>query len=60
MPARRILTHGPENEALWVRLYVQEIGGTWAALIVADEWAAATRQVAKATQVPYAMAGPPT
>jgi len=25
-PARRILTHGPEGEPLWVRLFVQQSG----------------------------------
>ena len=36
MPARRILTHGPAGEPLWVRLYVRETELTWAAMIVAD------------------------
>ena len=36
MPARRILTHGPAGEPLWVRLYVQDKGLMWAAMIVAD------------------------
>ena len=34
---RRILTHGPEGEPLWVRLYVQEIRGTWIFMRVAEE-----------------------
>jgi len=33
--ARRILTHGLENEPLWVCLYVRDLGGTWAAILVA-------------------------
>jgi hypothetical protein len=32
----RILTVGPDNEPLWVRLYVQPIGERWAAMIVGD------------------------
>ena len=36
MPARRILTHGPAGEPLWVRPYVQDMGLMWAAMIVAD------------------------
>ena len=34
--ARRILTHGLENEPLWVCLYVRDLGGTWAAMLVPD------------------------
>ncbi len=36
MPARRILTRGPEGEPLWVCLYVRDTGLTWAAMIVPD------------------------
>jgi hypothetical protein len=34
MRAKRYLTLGPENEPLWVRLYVHQIDETWAAMIV--------------------------
>ena len=34
--SRRILTHGPEVEPFRVCLYVQDMGLTWAAMIVAD------------------------
>ena len=37
MSARRILTLGPDNEPLWVRLYVHPVGDHWAAMIVADD-----------------------
>ncbi len=37
MTAHRLLSLGPENEPIWVRLYVRQIGETWAAMIVADE-----------------------
>ena len=37
MRNHRLLTLGPNNEPLWVRLYVHPIGDTWAAMIVADE-----------------------
>jgi len=36
MRSRRLLIHGPEGEPLSVCLYVQAIGTTWAAMIVAD------------------------
>ena len=36
MSLTRVLTLGPDNEPLWVRLYVRQIGDTWAAMIVAD------------------------
>ena len=36
MCSRRLLTLGPDNEPLWVRLYVQQIDDRWAALLVAD------------------------
>jgi hypothetical protein len=38
-PARRIRRtqiHGPAGESLWVHLYVQPVGATWAAMIVAE------------------------
>jgi len=34
---RRLLTVGPDNEPLWVRLYVQPYGDHWAAMLVGDE-----------------------
>jgi hypothetical protein len=37
MRFRWLLTHGPDNEPMWVRLYVHQIGEAWAAMIVADE-----------------------
>jgi hypothetical protein len=37
MRSRRLLTRGPANEALWVRLHVHEIEDRWAAVIVADD-----------------------
>ncbi len=33
----RILTLGPDNEPLWVRLYVHKIGDLWAAMLVGDD-----------------------
>jgi hypothetical protein len=36
MQSRRILTLGPDNEPLWVRLHVHQIEDLWAAMIVAD------------------------
>jgi hypothetical protein len=33
----RLLTLGPDNEPLWVRLYVHPFGNHWAAMIVADD-----------------------
>ncbi len=32
---RRLLTLGPDNESRWVRVYLQEIEGRWAAMPVA-------------------------
>jgi hypothetical protein len=37
MRSRRLLTLGPDNEPLWVRLYVQPYGDRWAAMIVGYE-----------------------
>jgi len=37
MRIRRLLTLGPSEEPLWVRLYVRPCSERWAALIVADE-----------------------
>lgn len=34
---RHLLTLSPDNEPLWVRLYVHEIEDVWAAMIVGDE-----------------------
>lgn len=36
MRSQRLVTLGPDNEPLWVRLYVQQFGEAWAVLIVAD------------------------
>ena len=36
MRSRRLLTLGPDDEPLWVRLYLQPLGDQWAAMIVAD------------------------
>ncbi len=33
---RRLLTVGPDNEPLWVRLFVQPYADHWAAMIVGD------------------------
>jgi len=35
--SRRLLTLGPDNEPLWVCLYVQEIEDRWAAMLVGEE-----------------------
>ncbi len=32
---RRLFTVGPDDDPLWVRLYVQGVGGHWAAKLVA-------------------------
>ena len=37
MLSRRLLTLSPDNEPLWVRLYVHQIGEAWAAMIVGDD-----------------------
>ena len=37
MAVRRLLTLSPDNESLWVRLYVHQIRERWAAMIVADD-----------------------
>jgi hypothetical protein len=34
---RRLLTLGPDNEPLWLRLYVQPYADRWAARLVGDE-----------------------
>lgn len=34
---RRLLTVGPDNEPLWLRLYVQPYADQWAAILVGDE-----------------------
>lgn len=33
----RLLTLSPDNEPLWVRLYVHRIDDVWAAMLVADD-----------------------
>ncbi len=37
MIARRLLTLSPDNEPLWVRLYVHKIEDMWAAMLVGDD-----------------------
>ncbi len=37
MHFRRLLTLGPDNEPLWLRLYVHRIDEVWAAMVVADD-----------------------
>ena len=34
---QRLLTLGPDNEPLWVRVYVHPLGNQWAAMIVGDD-----------------------
>ena len=34
---RRLFTVSPDNEPLWLRLYVQPYGDHWAAMLVADD-----------------------
>ena len=36
MRSRWLLTMGPSNEPIWVRLYLQPLGDEWAAIIVGD------------------------
>ena len=36
MRSQRLCTLGPDNEPLWVWLYIQPLGDEWAAMIVAD------------------------
>jgi hypothetical protein len=35
--ASRLFTLGPDNEPLWVRLYIHLYGNYWAAMIVGDD-----------------------
>jgi hypothetical protein len=35
--SHRLLTVSPDNEPLWVRLYVQPYADQWAAMLVGDE-----------------------
>ena len=37
MRSRRLLTLGPDNGPLWVRLHIHQIGEKGAAMIVADD-----------------------
>jgi hypothetical protein len=32
-----MLTLGPDDETIWVCLYVQPVGDRWAAMLVADD-----------------------
>jgi hypothetical protein len=34
---RRLLTLGPENEPLWLRLYVHPYANRWAAMVAGDD-----------------------
>jgi hypothetical protein len=34
---QRLLTLSPDHEPLWVRLYAEQIGERWAAMLLADE-----------------------
>ena len=34
---QRLLTVGPDDEPLWVRLYVHRLGDRWAALLVGED-----------------------
>ena len=36
MRVHRLLSIGPDNEPLWVRLYIHPVGDVWAAMVVAD------------------------
>ncbi len=36
MRSTRLLTLGSDNEPMWVRLYMEQIGDRWAAMLVAD------------------------
>jgi hypothetical protein len=36
MHSYRLLTIGPGNEPLWVRLYIQPVGEQWAAMLLGD------------------------
>jgi len=36
MRSRRILTLGPDDEPIWVCVYIRQIDEVWAAMIVAD------------------------
>ncbi len=36
MRSCRLLTLSPDNEPMWVRLYVHPVGDRWAAMLVAD------------------------
>jgi hypothetical protein len=37
MRPHRLLTLGPDNEPLWVRLYVQPYGDHWVAMLVGED-----------------------
>jgi hypothetical protein len=40
MKSARLLTVGPDNDPLWVRLYTQPYADQWAAMLVSDDVAA--------------------
>ncbi len=37
MRSRRLLTLDADNDPIWVRLYTQQMGDRWAAMLVADD-----------------------
>ncbi len=37
MLSHRLLTVSPDHEPLWVRIYIQQVGDRWAAMILADD-----------------------
>jgi hypothetical protein len=56
MPARRLLALSADNEPLWVRLYVDEIEGVWAAMIAGTPGAGRGRPRADAPGARYGSA----
>jgi len=36
MRTRRLLTHPPEGDPLWMQLYVQQVARRWVAMIAPD------------------------
>jgi len=37
MTSRRLLILSPDDEPLWIRLYVHQIGDRWSAMLLADD-----------------------
>ena len=56
MAARRLLALSADNEPLWVRLYVDEIGNVWAAMIAGTPGAGRGRPRADAPGACYGSA----